>query len=230
MRKPDLNYIREEFRDRISSVKTLLDSLESHENDDPEGAPLADVSTVERNIKGLVIVMLFGSYERLMHRLSQELIDTANSFRGKRKNLTAHFRMIGLAPLVCNADHLKKKTIWDATLPKMIKELEGDAAGLDVATWPDNGEFMKAAHFRLICSVFRLDSAKSALGRVNGDIDMIVVNRNKIAHGEYSPADVGRDYTLKDMRELVNHWESGWCQFLDKVESIVSERSYFVEQ
>lgn len=220
MRKPRIDNIKNNFNYTIDSVRDLVKS--THDN-------LQIPSDVKKSIRGLAIVMLFGAYEKMIKALCAELIETASTFRGKQRNLSPQFRMVGIASQI-NAIRdpaAKKSTLWERTLPNVLKQIDGEASAL-TEIWPDNGEYMKRSQVLIFCQFFNLGEAIGSLGKVHNIIDNIVSQRNQIAHGELTAQEVGRNYSEVDIDSLINDWENGWSNFLDSVSSIVSNKTYFI--
>ncbi|WP_125967698.1 HEPN domain-containing protein [Bifidobacterium samirii] len=206
--------IENDFHHRMSCIRDLINA--THPNADLSDESPRISPTVQKSVRGLVIVMLFGAYEKTVKSLCQELIETASTFRGKQKNLTMPFRLIGIFNQI-NAlrdQSIKRSTIWERTLPDLLGRIEGDASLL-CNTWPDNGEYMKRSQLKLFCRVFNLSQALQQLGPINDKLDMIVVERNQIAHGELTAEEVGRRYSETEIRSLVDEWETRWTSFFD---------------
>jgi hypothetical protein len=58
-------------------------------------------------------------------------------------------------------------------------------------------------------------------------LDTVVSERNGVAHGRLTPDQVGRNYSIADLRELVARWEQRWGEFIDNVESKAASREFF---
>ncbi|WP_146143612.1 MAE_28990/MAE_18760 family HEPN-like nuclease [Bifidobacterium callitrichos] len=220
MRKPRIDNIKSNFNYTIDSVRDLVKSTHDNHQIPPD---------VKKSIRGLAIVMLFGAYEKMIKTLCAELIETASTFRGKQRNLSPQFRMVGIASQI-NAIRdpaAKKSTLWERTLPNVLKQIDGEASAL-TEIWPDNGEYMKRSQVLIFCQFFNLGEAIGSLGKVHNIIDSIVSQRNQIAHGELTAQEVGRNYSEVDIDSLINDWENGWSNFLDSVSSIVSNKAYFI--
>jgi hypothetical protein len=65
------------------------------------------------------------------------------------------------------------------------------------------------------------------LREVWGRLDSIVSERNQIAHGRLTADEVGRNYSIGELMELVQLWRDRWGSFLGWVESKASTRDFF---
>jgi len=65
------------------------------------------------------------------------------------------------------------------------------------------------------------------LHRTWATIDSVVSERNGVAHGRKTPEDVGRGYTEKEVRKLIDDWKDDWLDFLGEVEKLAQSRDFF---
>jgi hypothetical protein len=93
--------------------------------------------------------------------------------------------------------------------------------------FPSDGTFMKRSQVVLFCDIFELGDPGPILQEVWGRLDTIVTERNGIAHGRLAPEEVGRDYSLGDIRSLVDLWEQRWISFIGHVESRACDRGFY---
>ncbi|MDK9933667.1 HEPN domain-containing protein [Bifidobacterium catenulatum] len=221
MKNLDIQYIEDEFVQRIDDVQLLMDTTHDDKNSIP--------SDVQKNIRGLAIVTLFGTYERLLHQLCTEIVETASSFKGNQKRLQLPFRIIGLSSQIkaLRDPSTGKAKLWTEVMPQIVDASKKRANDLDKKFWPDSGDYMKYSQLKLFCDFFHLQKSLNALGKVNNLIDGIVAQRNRIAHGESSPAQIGSTYSPNDIYQLVSDWKSGWIAFLNSVLVITADEHYW---
>lgn len=221
MKNIDIQYIENEFIQRIDDIQLLVDTAHDNNRNIP--------SNVQKSIRGLAIVMLFGSYERLLHQLCTEIVETASSFRGNQRQLQLPFRIIGLAPQIkaLRDPKIGKVKLWTDVMPKIVNASEKRAFELDKKFWPDSGNYMKYEQLKLFCIFFQLQNALHDLGSINNQLDGIVAQRNKIAHGESSPEQIGSNYSPNEINQLISEWKNGWIAFLNSALAITSDKHYW---
>lgn len=249
MREFDISPIKDEFKEEIDSVKKFV--TRAHDLRAGEDMNELELANIQKTVKGLSYVMMFAAYEKMLRGLCRSLIEVAASFRGKQKNLSTPFRLIGMYPMIQSASNSAESDqgnskaqgnsksgvtagsyvrYWSGPLEKSSVSSERDAKKLNPDFWPDNGSFMQRSQVVFICKFFNLDSAINQLERVNQDIDPVVRYRNSIAHGGQTAAEIGGNSTKADILDLLDRWKERWCAFLDEVYRIASQKDYYLKK
>lgn len=241
MRKFDISPIKSEFQREIDSTVEFV--VKTHELRAGEGMNELELSNIQKTVRGISYVMMFAAYEKMLRGLCRSLIEVAASFKGKQKNLSTPFRLIGMYPTVQAASNSAESKMgsksgvtfggyvrcWTKPLKESSVSSEKDAKELNTNFWPDDGSFMKCSQVVLFTKFFNLDSAVNQLGRVYQDIDSVVGYRNSIAHGSQTAAEVGGNSTEKDILDLLKRWGERWCAFLDEVARLASRKEYYMK-
>lgn len=214
---------RNEFCRRIDTVRRMLDVA------DPPGLPETG-AYIGREIRGLVILLLFASYENLLKSLCRGLLQTAVSLRVGNRRLRTGFRIFAVFDVIraVLASEEKEKHIWKKAGGDLL-ELAADPKKCTINPYifPHDGSFMKRSQVTLFFRIFNLGDPASILQDIWEKLDTIVVQRNKIAHGEMTPEEVGRTYSSEDVRALVNAWERRWMEFILHIEEKASLREFY---
>jgi hypothetical protein len=212
---------REELLRRISTIRRMLDVA------DPQVAP-ANNADISREVRGLVILLLFASYENLLKSLCRGLLEQAASLRVGNRRLRTGFRQFAVHTLLVSISDSTEKKIWKDSGRKLLDcAFHSRQCTIDTNIFPIDGSFMKRSQVKLFFDIFELGEPGAILKEVWDRLDTIVIERNDIAHGKLTPEEVGRAYSSADVKRLVDSWERRWLEFIDHIESKASVRDFF---
>lgn len=162
MREFDISPIKDEFKEEIDSIKKFV--TRAHDLRAGEDMNELELANIQKTVRGLSYVMMFAAYEKMLRGLCRSLIEVAASFRGKQKNLSTPFRLIGMYPMIQSASNSAESDqgnskaqgnsksgvtagsyvrYWSGPLEKSSVSSERDAKKLNPDFWPDNGSFMQ---------------------------------------------------------------------------------------
>lgn len=187
-----------------------------------------DTLGISRESRGLAMVVLFAAYEKLLHSLAREILETAATYRGHRIRLAPGLRMLSISNALSSVQNSTDKNLWTNCAPRLTQDLLAPASLMNTNIFPNDGSFMDASQVAVFCDVFAFPRWKQELGRALPLLSGIRNDRNAVAHGRLTAEEVGRDKTYQEALSTIDHWEEGWYRFLDMVENLTSQRSYFV--
>lgn len=213
------------FKDRIDSAVRLIDETHPH-------APASGISTptpISREVKGFVLVLLFGAYENLLYTLTRSLLEEALKMRVGNRRLRPGFRALALTGTAKSIRDLSEKRLYSHGLPKLVEAADpgGRICTIDPNVFPVDGSFMKSSQILIWCSLFDVPNPHLILYRTWALIDAIVAQRNAIAHGRLTPDQVGRDYSEIEIRQLIDDWRDDWLDFIQVLESRAKSRDFY---
>ncbi len=212
---------RDEFKRRIETIWRLLDSVDS------VPPPATDVN-IGREMRGLVIVLLFASYENLIKALCRGLLETAKSLGVGNRRLRPGFRLFTIyGHLTSISDQKRKETLESVGIKLLEEAFDSRNRSINPNVFPSDGSFMKRSQILLFCDLFDLGDPGPILREVWDRLDTIVVERNKVAHGGATPEEIGRGYTPEDTRRLVQLWDERWTSFIDDIVAKAASREFF---
>lgn len=207
------------FEQSMSELELLLKSANSFEQiGDRESNPSPD-DILSKTAKGISFVFLFSAYEQLLKGTVRAVLETANSYRGKLKNMQDGFIAAALnSSFRSYADAANVKT--------KIGNVKGVRSSLDSYVrdlkftdyFPDDGSYMKSTQVRTICNLFDLGDPAPILGRAWSHIDDFQDKRNAIAHGSVLPSTIGENYSALDIETFHTEWRSSWVGFAEHIE------------
>lgn len=210
---------RDELQRRVATIRRMLDAA------DPLGATPGAVS---REVRGLVILLLFASYENLLKSLCRGLLERAASLRVGNRRLRIGFRQFAVHNLLKSISNSSEKSIWKENGRQLLEcAFDSRNCTIDTDIFPLDGSFMKRSQVTLMFSIFSLGDPASILKEIWGRLDTIVIERNGIAHGRLTPEEVGRGYSPVDVRQLVDLWERRWVEVIDHVENLARNRDFY---
>lgn len=215
--------IRSNFQTSVNTARTLVEQGEKTASNE------AGILDVSKETRGLAFVILFAGYESLQKGLSREMLEVASSFRGKIENLRPQFATAGLSGCIQSIREIQKSKLWHEAAPAILVKLSNKADCINTGFFPDDGSFMNQSQIRCFCSYYSLPDPAKILEKTWSDIPTVRRARNNIAHGEETPSEVGRNYTYSEVLDIVFNWEKHWLKFIDNVEAIASQKTFYIK-
>lgn len=212
---------RDELVQRLDAIRRILDA--AHPASLPPGAPDAG-----RDARGLAILLLFASYENLLTSLCRRLLEIAVTLRVGNRRLRRGFRLFAVHNLFQSISAISEGKIWQDVGPRLLDcAFDSKQCSINPNVFPSDGSFMKRSQVELFCEIFDLGDPGPVLREVWARLNTVVTERNGIAHGSRTPEEVGRNYSLADIRMLVDLWQQRWIDFVDHVESRAQHRNFY---
>lgn len=212
----DLSTIRQEFVDRMDGARRLFDVAHAT----PTG--------IERETRGLVVVLMFAAYERLLHELSKALMSAAGSLGVGNRRLQPGFRALSLHSAAISLRDSSVKKLYTKTLVTLVSTADqGRSHTLDSTVFPDDGSYMRSSQVATWCSVFGVKDHELILNSIWQNLDGVVADRNGVAHGRLGPDEVGRDRSEVDVRALLTDWQTSWLAFIDNLQVVANSRDFY---
>ncbi len=157
--------------------------------------------------KGLVFVELYAVYEYTVKGVTRvaiaEIAGHAHRFAELKPSLLALFLDAELRALRdCGA-----KNIWEKRL-KLFEQSTSSRRVAAVDTLPVDGSHFRHTQAQLILRALGIRRSLTRRRRHLYKIDEIVNNRNAIAHGEETAAQIGRRYSRADVTRSISQIKS----------------------
>lgn len=219
--------IIDELADRLDEVERILDVAHGGKSGSAEGAGTTNLSSIEREARGLSVLLMFAAYENLLKSCTRQLIESAIQVRVHQSRLTEPFFAIAMQSSIRGV-----RDTGERKLPLKSKHFARSVrrraqANLDTSFFPDDGSFMKLSQVQEWCKFFDSPTILSTLGRIAGHLDGVVSDRNAIAHGRVSPSEVGRRRSEPEVRQLLTDWRTCWTDFVRAVEVAANDRAFY---
>lgn len=219
----DKTPLEKEFRQRITVIRKILDATDVPINSTGAGSG-ADIS---REARGLSVVLLYAAYENLLKGISRTLLESAVKLRVGNKRLRPNFQVFAIHSKLQALTDLSSAHIWKGSGRRVVDALSEKNCSINSNIFPNDGSHMKTKQVITFCEVYGLEAPATILGDAWGRINTVVSERNSVAHGKQAPEEVGRAYSIAEIRNLVDVWETRWCDFLAEVEKKASSRDFY---
>lgn len=208
---------RSEFQQRITAIRLLL--AEAH----PNGASTA----ISREVRGLAIVLLYAAYENLLKSVCRSMLETAVQLRVGNRRLRPGLKLVAAYGRLQAVAAAKSPTIWKSGFDVVDALHESRACSILPSTFPNDGSNFRQSQIATVCKVLGLSDPAPVLREVWEKVNTLVAERNSVAHGQRTPGEVGRNYSLAELTALVDIWELRWNDFFDWLERSASNRDFF---
>lgn len=208
---------RSEFKQRLSAIRSLLDATH------PGGVS----SDISRDARGLAVLLLYAAYENLLVTLCRSLLETAKQLGVGNRRLRPGLRLIAAHARLQAVSSLTPAAIWKTGFEVVDTVSHSRECTISPDTFPNDGTHFRRSQVITFCRVFNLPDPAPILREVWNRLDTVVAERNAIAHGRLTASDVGRNYSLADMRQLVEIWDLRWNNFIDWIEIAAATRDFF---
>jgi hypothetical protein len=149
------------------------------------------------------------------------------ALRIPNRSLKAELQLFAVHGRVRSLRDASADRIWQSTGPSLIAALNDSDCTLHSEVFPDDGSYMKKSQVLAFCKAFGLADPAPILKEVWGNIDAVVVRRNGVAHGRLTAEEVGREYTIDDLRALTKAWRTRWLELVDSIETQARPRSFY---
>ncbi|MET8089479.1 MAE_28990/MAE_18760 family HEPN-like nuclease [Micromonospora sp. NPDC005220] len=208
---------RAEFQQRIASIRLLLD----------EAHPQGHATAISREVRGIAIVLLYAAYENLLKSVCRSTLETAARLRVGNRRLRPGLKLIAAYGKFQAVASSKPTTIWKVGFDVVDTLHESQQCSILPNTFPNDGSNFRQSQISTVCKVLGLSDPAPVLREAWEKVNAVVAERNSIAHGQRAPGEVGRNYSLAELTDLVDIWEVRWNDFLDWLEQSASNRDFF---
>jgi RiboL-PSP-HEPN len=158
--------------------------------------------TCEQTSKGLAFVQIYGAYEFAVRATVRTAVDTICAHKHKNHHLRPSLLALFLDSELKSFKDSSRSAIWSARIKIFEKLFSNSEAWVHSSAFPDDGNHYRAKHLKTIFDVFGINRSPAHRPRHLVRIDEIVDNRNAIAHGHETAAQVGSRYTRADVTAI----------------------------
>ncbi len=217
--KEDLRKRAEEIEEFLNLVR-FIEGTEIIKNLDNSGGSENELVigiSLKNTLKGEIFLLLYNLIESTMRDSISHIHDELDEREVSFNDLRGKFRKEILKR--AKSEKIGLDSLYTKTSSDISKQLLR-------ATFNENGIFSGNIDHKEVCDQARIYGFKHAI-RVNSDQILTVKNqRNKLAHGHQSFADIGKLYTIHEIKELtkdvINYLES----ITDHVSDYIKQQAY----
>ncbi len=196
--------VRNEVAVRVLEVRDLLLIVSANDPIGERGRTRGASATC----KGLFFVHLYGVYEYAITSAVQAALDTMRAATMSCRDVRRSLLALVLNPTWDGVSKVGRKKLWKKRVA-LIGAMDDDAPMATCDTlFPNDGTQFRKTQLETIWHVFGIGAPVLPHERLKLRIDILVDNRNAIAHGRRTASEVGRDYTSADLGDLVTDIDS----------------------
>ena len=181
------------FRNLQLEIMDRFTAVEQHFRKYPKHPP-----EIAQTAKGLVFVQVYAVYEytaRAVTRLAiTRIVSLGHSYSELRPSLLSLF----LDPDLRSLRDSGPNKIWEARI-KLLEQCISENTITPVDIVPTDGTHYRHTHIQLILRTLGVRRTLTIRRRHLYQIDQLVENRNRIAHGDETAVDIGRRYSREDI-------------------------------
>lgn len=213
-----------ELAHRIVRIGAFLNQINEGDGSLGSGGPEATA------FKGLFFVYLYGAYERCIVDGFREAVTVANSYDLTCGELRPE--LVGLA-LYKSFDSLEsapnKPSRWQ-TRVSLTKQIFSS----DPVNFPcfdrglRDGNHFKPAYIETIWTLFGIGKPVVPHPRYRNRITELIERRHDVAHGRKGPDEVGRNFTVDELRQRAQEVNICCAYFVSTLEGHVTHRANLV--
>ena len=208
-----------------------------------------------KHIRGIVYLLLFATYEKLLHDINISLLENIFTLRCHPNRLTRRSHRFILSNNISTISNLnesytgKKKRVASKKKEKLnigyADEIFNIVLGKTAIyklknrkkmiqnNFPDDGSYMKQSQIEHWWHVWDLSDDNEHPGKylsdIWNDINSVVKIRNDIAHGNDMPARTVDFKTPADVMYDILAWKYSWLSFIDYVESRAKYKEFYMK-
>ena len=179
-----------EIMDRFTAIEQF------HRNGPRRSSELAQTT------RGLVFIQIYAVYEYTVKTLTRQAILQIASHGHKLKDLRPPLLTLFLDAELKSLRETSDNKVWASRL-SIFERSTSDAVVSAVNAMPNDGSHFRHTQLQVIFRTFGVSRSVTVRKRHLYSIDEIVNNRNSIAHGEETAAELGRRYSHKDVSHLI---------------------------
>jgi hypothetical protein len=178
---------------------------------------------LSQTARGLAFVQIYAIHEytvvTAVRHATNAIAAQAHPFKNLRPSLLALFLN---AELQSVQDSVKGQ--WESRLALFEKANSGKpAVVVGAPTEIAHNTHFRHAHVELILKIFGIKRTLTRRKRHLFLIDQVVQRRNEIAHGNFTAAEVGRNYTNRDVRASIRQMKGVCLRLIQMLEEHCSD-------
>lgn len=218
-----MNNVRNEYKKRLTEVELYFDTIQlldegsctikcvdilGHEKTSEVSHELSKI------LKANGFLLLYNLVEATISNSIQAIFEAMHASKITYKELTEKIKRMWVK------QETKKSAHIDTLLKILSKIVEDNIMSFTMDCVNISGN-IDAQKIREISEQFGCRQISD--GR---DLYTIKEKRNKLAHGEYTFTDIGKDYTVSDMRTLKESVKSYLTQVMNEIEKFINNNGY----
>jgi hypothetical protein len=221
-----LDDIRSAYTSQLVDVRLLLKMIQNLE---VTSTPLS--SSREATIsKGLFFVHLYGVYEYTVTSAVQRTIQHINAMSCTVNQCKPILLSIVLDSECTSLSSAGQNSFWPRRWKLFEKLSKNDPIQINDNIFPTNGKNIRYDQLNSIWTTFCVKDPPIPATQMflKGRVNELVENRNAIAHGRMSPADVGGRYSFNELEKRYKDIDELCVYIIDTLESYLINKDFLI--
>ncbi len=213
---------RTEATTRLAETKLTLDLIISNESTPPQ-----QDSLVILNLRGLFFVQLYACLEFSINAATQKLLNEISAREVQYCHFCRSIYAIVLDPKFASIKTAGRGKKWSSRTSLISHMFSNDSAQLSSGTLYEDQQNIKASSIEELFLCLGIDSPALPRAEFIGHIDTITDNRNAVAHGRKTAAEVAAGHRSNSLRtkwdivsETISHVYDRLEKYLQDLEFI----------
>lgn len=215
--------IREEEIRRVREIKLWVQGM----SDSPAIIDKKDdgFQNEKTNEKGLFFIFLYGIIESTVNQVVMETIKQLNA-----SQVPINKGIIPLYTLALDREYKSLAAVgekkWEKRWNISKNIMNNELIDIPLDAMPTDGKNIRYAQLDSIAKSFGIAKPAIPDPSYGGYLSTIVDNRNKIAHGDNRPSEIGRNYTIEELLSYVDITSQVCMYTIDIYEEYITKQYY----
>ena len=176
--------------------------------------------------KGLFFVYLYGIWEATVMAVLQQTIMAVN-----QANISIQDGIYDIYTLAFSDEYNSlysagDKTKWQKRMKIAEKLKRNDTLMINTSAIPTDGKNIQIQQLQSIAQSFGMTKSVLPRPEIQGHLHTVVQNRNYIAHGDYTPEEIGGRFSKSDLERIYNEMNTLAMYVIDCYDEYIQNRSY----
>jgi len=155
----------------------------------------------------LVFIQNYATYEFTVTASVKALLSNLNALALTVQVVRPELQALVLDADFCSVIQGSSRRTWENRIDLLRRSRCGEVAAVHDGLFPKDGSQFRPPQLDLLWDMFGFSSPVLPHPRLRQTIIEMVENRNKIAHGNEPPENVGRRYTIADLERRIDDTE-----------------------
>lgn len=176
--------------------------------------------------RGLFFVYIYGIYEEIIRQVVSMTINELNSANVKIDECIYELYSLIFSQEYDGLYNVGNDHKWEKRWEISDKMINNHAVHIPNEIMPTDGRNIKYRQLESIAKTFGMKESILPRNEIGGYIQEMVENRNYIAHGNKTPKEVGRNYTIEDIFRKCDYISEVCMYTISVYEKYISEKKY----
>lgn len=213
--------IKQESTDKFLKIKLFLDEAERM-----EPAPPTIPSDFYNSLKGFFFVYVYGVFESCVVHTITKTIDCLNTSGVSISQCKHELLTLILSPEYNSLANVGEGKKWPKRWKISKKLSENQIIHIEETLFPTDGRNVQKKQLESLANSFGNTHPIFLRPETQGYLEEIVRFRNFIAHGDKLPQEVGRNYTIQDLKTRLTAIDELSTYLIDTYESYILNHEY----